>query len=627
MRLLSASKGLRSTSRPPVSTLKCQYRAYNAAVIGAGVTGLTAAWQLIQDSECSSVTIYEKSNRLGGWLQSETIPVEGGEVVFEYGPRTLRSAMPASLPLLYLTSNLGLFNELITTSKRSPAALNRYIYYPDHLVRLPTPDPRLSFMENANNIVKTITTEPLFEGFITGLLSELFKPGGSERVWGSDESITAFISRRFNRKIADNLVSAVMHGIYAGNIDDMSAQTIMGSLRNLEETGVLKTLLTRAIMGTKTRTMDDFLAIDAIAKTPETLERNEEIHRVVKKASTFTFKRGTQQLIDGLIEALRCSNKVRLVMEADISGMAPPQNKGHKVQIFSGIRGQEAFDHVISAVPAPALARILDPKVDLDIENFITYDHEGFAEKWQQRRAGRAKPNAALTAGLQFYGRSTTVMVVNLYYKTPNLLPVDGFGYLIPRSVPWEQNPECGLGVIFASASSSGESPVAPYPEVSQDSAPGTKLTIMFGGHYWDGWRKEDYPDHGTAVRMAKDMLERHLGITEAPALVRTQLQENAIPRYQPFHMTHTHAVSAVAREEYHGRLVLVGNSFTGVGVGDCVRQGILAATHGVGRHELPVTPRMEPSDWCPWKEFHYLRWDMKGGIPTAPVRLFDSDI
>jgi oxygen-dependent protoporphyrinogen oxidase len=104
MRLLCASNGLRSRQRPLISAIRGQQRAYNAAVIGAGITGLTAAWQLAQDPQCSRITLYEKSARLGGWLDSETIPVEGGEVVFEYGPRTLRSAMPASLPLLYLVN-------------------------------------------------------------------------------------------------------------------------------------------------------------------------------------------------------------------------------------------------------------------------------------------------------------------------------------------------------------------------------------------------------------------------------------------------------------------------------------------------------------------------------------------
>lgn len=82
-----------------------QIRTYRAAVLGAGVTGLTSAWRLAQDPECEQVVIYEKSNRLGGWIDSERVPVKGGEVLFEYGPRTLRGAIPTSLPLLYLVSD------------------------------------------------------------------------------------------------------------------------------------------------------------------------------------------------------------------------------------------------------------------------------------------------------------------------------------------------------------------------------------------------------------------------------------------------------------------------------------------------------------------------------------------
>lgn len=37
-----------------------------------------------------------------------------------------------------------------------------------------------------------------------------------------DESIYSFFSRRFNKDIANNLVSAMVHGIYAGNIHQLS---------------------------------------------------------------------------------------------------------------------------------------------------------------------------------------------------------------------------------------------------------------------------------------------------------------------------------------------------------------------------------------------------------------------
>lgn len=86
-----------------------QVRNYHAAVLGAGITGLTSAWQLAQDPQCHQITIFEKANRGGGWLQSETIRANGGEAVFEYGPRSLRSTLPASLPLLYLVSHVCVY--------------------------------------------------------------------------------------------------------------------------------------------------------------------------------------------------------------------------------------------------------------------------------------------------------------------------------------------------------------------------------------------------------------------------------------------------------------------------------------------------------------------------------------
>jgi oxygen-dependent protoporphyrinogen oxidase len=76
---------------------------YNVAVIGGGLTGLTAAWRLLQDPKCQKITLYEKSPQLGGWLQSERIEVGDGEhVVFEHGPRTIRATQPAALPMLDL---------------------------------------------------------------------------------------------------------------------------------------------------------------------------------------------------------------------------------------------------------------------------------------------------------------------------------------------------------------------------------------------------------------------------------------------------------------------------------------------------------------------------------------------
>lgn len=195
-------------------------------------------------------------------------------------------------------------------------------------------------------------------------------------------------------------------------------------------------------------------------------------------------------------------------------------------------------------------------------------------------------------------------MVVNLYYNEPELIPVRGFGYLIPRSIPFTQNPERALGVIFGSDSS-----------VGQDTAPGTKLTVMMGGHWWDGWQESDYPDHETAVKMARSLLERHLQIEATPTVARSRLQRNAIPQYTVGHKDRMHDLSQAVREDFSRRLTLAGSWYAGVGVTDCVTQGYLAASYGVGARKLDNEGGEKSA------AFKWFGWDLEGGICTAPVR------
>ena len=60
------------------------------AVLGGGVTGLACAYYLTRELPKAKITIYEASDRLGGWLSSKRVPVRDGTVLFEAGPRTLR---------------------------------------------------------------------------------------------------------------------------------------------------------------------------------------------------------------------------------------------------------------------------------------------------------------------------------------------------------------------------------------------------------------------------------------------------------------------------------------------------------------------------------------------------------
>jgi oxygen-dependent protoporphyrinogen oxidase len=158
-------------------------------------------------------------------------------------------------------------------------------------------------------------------------------------------------------------------------------------------------------------------------------------------------------------------------------------------------------------------------------------------------------------------------MVVNLWFADQKLLPVNGFGCLIPRDIAVDQNPELGLGVIFDSEILQG-----------QDTVAGTKVTVMLGGHHWDGFHDEDLPDTVQAVEHAKALLNRHLKITVDPVATCATMRRNCIPQYHPGHLDRMRELRTALQDKYKGRLALAGSSYDGVGVSDCIRSGVFAS-------------------------------------------------
>ena len=149
-------------------------------------------------------------------------------------------------------------------------------------------------------------------------------------------------------------------------------------------------------------------------------------------------------------------------------------------------------------------------------------------------------------------------MTVNLFFANPTLLPVEGFGYLIPQSIPFEQNPERALGVIFDSSAVKG-----------QDTAPGTKVTVMMGGHWWNDWVA--FPSEADGLEMARSVIQRHLGITEEPVAHCANLSRNCIPQYTIGYQDRMRSFAQDTSDSFNGRLRWVGSQFNGVGVNDCI--------------------------------------------------------
>jgi oxygen-dependent protoporphyrinogen oxidase len=118
---------------------------------------------------------------------------------------------------------------------RHPQAVsnNRYLYYPDHLVKLPGQD---LTVDNLVAMARSLLTEPIWSGGFRAAynfwVSYSKTLDGSaerlERLWNEapkDESVADFLKRIWkDDRIVNNLVSGMMHGIYAGDINKLSAK-------------------------------------------------------------------------------------------------------------------------------------------------------------------------------------------------------------------------------------------------------------------------------------------------------------------------------------------------------------------------------------------------------------------
>ena len=70
---------------------------------------------------------------------------------------------------------------------------------------------------------------------------------------------------------------------------------------------------------------------------------------------------------------------------------------------------------------------------------------------------------------------------------------------------------------------------------------------------------------------MAKTVLYRHLSIDIEPDAVNVGLQKECIPQYVVGHEKRMRAAHLELFQGFKGKLKVAGNSYTGVGLNDCV--------------------------------------------------------
>jgi len=320
------------------------------AVIGAGISGLACAHRLQQQGV--DVTVYESNSAAGGLIDS----VEKDGLLFEAGPQSFQGT-PA---LLDLIRELGLESQLQKADPRAP----RYVLLHGRLRKVPM---------SPQALLTSTLLNPLSRWKIA---SEPFKKSQPPT---EEESVAAFVRRKFGHEILEYLVAPFVSGVYAGDPEKLSLKAAFPTLDEWEREygSVLRgAIKSRAPKEQRTSAPPLCSFAHGVATLPRAL---------------------AAKLGDSLQYETRA-------VSATFS--AQPSAGGAAREIRVVRNGQELSAHagaVVMATPAYAAAHVL--------ESF-------------------SPPLAQTLSGIAY---APVAVVASTYYRQQVGDPLEGFGFLVPR--------------------------------------------------------------------------------------------------------------------------------------------------------------------------------------------------
>jgi protoporphyrinogen/coproporphyrinogen III oxidase len=192
------------------------------AIIGGGLSGLSAAYQLTQ--ERVEFTLFEASSRLGGIV--ETVHLDG--FVIECGPDSWITEKPSARELAI---ELGLESELIGSNDRL-----RRTYLLDGKRLVPMPD-------GMRMMVPTewapVLNSSLFSWQAKLAFLREYRQADQLRLSalpeGKDESVASFVRRHFGDEVTHTIAGPLLAGVFGGSIETLSALAVMPAFVKLEQ--------------------------------------------------------------------------------------------------------------------------------------------------------------------------------------------------------------------------------------------------------------------------------------------------------------------------------------------------------------------------------------------------------
>ncbi len=312
------------------------------AVIGAGISGLTVAYEILERgrraADPAGVVCLEASSRPGGNIRTER--AEG--YVCEWGPNGFLDNVPATPALV---RRLGLDDRVQKADEQSAL---RYIYRAGRLRSVPTTPP--AFLRS------DILPWP-------ARLRILWEPLARRRPEGRDESVYEFAARRIGPEAARVLVGAMVTGVYAGDVHRLCLRSTFPKMWQMETDhgGLFRAMLAKRKVAR---------AAGTSAGGP------------AGPGGTLTsFRTGLQELTDRLAEAIGSS----LRLSTPVIAVSDLGRRGYRVHLEHG--APLDVDAVVVSAPsfdAAAAVAEMDPELSVTMREIpsapLAVVHLGFSE-------------------------------------------------------------------------------------------------------------------------------------------------------------------------------------------------------------------------------------------------------
>jgi oxygen-dependent protoporphyrinogen oxidase len=491
-------------------------------IVGGGISGLAAAHKLfeLQSQERSGaagrfpveVILLEASGRAGGAVR--TYMRDG--FLLEGGPDSFISEKPAALEL---AKRLGLADRIIRTNER-----HRRSFVVSGGRLCPTPE---GFQLLApSRMLPFLTTDIFTWRGKARMALDLLLPRRKDANGSDDESLAAFVRRRFGREALERMAQPMVGGIYTADPESLSLRATMPRFLEMER-----------------RDRSLILSMWKAARASKESARHGRGASGARYSLFLSFDEGTQVLTDALAArlpegTLRLNTRVESLTvvsnsrayEDDATSADNTLALEHEARRWL-LRTSEGetieADAVCLALPAHASVRLLrgvDDELSRELEA-ISY-------------ASTATVNLA-------YERS----------DIPHLL--DGFGFVVPFI-----ERRATLACTFSSVKFAGRAPEGR-----------ALLRAFVGGALQPEMFDLDEERMADAVR--RDLREL-LGVSAPPLFAHVEKWPRSMAQY---HLGHTERLARIrALLQHNNTLGLCGNAYEGAGLPDCVRSGERAA-------------------------------------------------